>query len=185
MPNPIIEAAEYSLRSKACFETSWEALGLPYDQALADEVVRTAPEEIARRLVEAGVAREGRAISPACQLAAKNFMRPLVDCLFVGQEFEHARRDWFLFGVNYYETGDVFPVHRDLYNSDLVTIVIASISGVRKFRVESTRAMTLRPQSIMLLDGGANPEHSASCIEGPSISVVADVPSLLYPAGPR
>lgn len=165
------------LKRDSYFETSWEQLGIPYEHELAQQVIATSTEVLFRPPERPD--REARAMSEACRAAAKSLMQPVVERLFPGDENERARRDWFLFGVNYYKTGQYFPPHNDLNDPDIVTIVILSLSGVRRLGV-ANKLLELRPRAITLLDGGANPKHHALCIEGPSVSVVADVPAFIY-----
>jgi hypothetical protein len=176
-------SAEYiaeKLRNSALCVTSWQELGVPYDEEISELVLQTATQSLLRRPQEEGALREvARGASEDCRATARLLAEPIVERLFGGALYVKARQDWFLFGVNYYEQGDVFPVHRDLNNPDLTTVVIMSLSGVRMLRVEGNPPVRLTKGSIALLDGGANPEHTAWCVEGPSVSVVVDVPALL------
>jgi len=165
------------LRNTGSALTSWVELGLVYDEAGAGEVIRTVPEDLVWPHDDE-VKRSARAWSPACKAAAMVFARPVIDSLFEGDDYERARRDAHLFGVNYYENASVFPKHRDFNNSDLSTAVILSLSGVRRLKADDI-TYRLKPFSILLLDGAINPEHLAVCEEGPSVSVVVDVPGLL------
>lgn len=167
------------LLAQSYYSTSWEKLGVEYDEAAAQRVVAACPEELRRPTdFHEGIRREARAVSDACKTAAIELMQPLVDRLFVS---ELVRTRWSLFGINYYEIGDVLPFHQDLNNPEIKTTIIASLVGTRLFKLRGIhRPLLLIPQDILLLDGGANPWHYAECIEGPSVSVVADVPELLY-----
>lgn len=168
------------LREQSYFSTSWRELGLEYDQVLAQEVIAASTEKLQRPPVDQGVVREARAVSDNCKRLAKKMVTPLVEHLFDGDKYAEARNSWFLFGVNYYETGDLFPRHRDLNNPDIMTIAIVSLCGVRSLRVGNNQPIEMVPGSVVLLDGANNPIHLATCVEGPSVSVVADVPELLY-----
>lgn len=175
----MIETIGVELRNTSYYATSWEALGLPYDEVLAEEVIATCSENAIRPPQEE-VQRSARGTSPACVAAAQRLVRPIVESLFVGDEYENARNNWFLFGVNYYERGDVFPRHHDFKKPELSTVVIASLTGIRRLKVEGSPPITTAPGSITLLNGATNPEHQAWCVEAPSISVVASVPDILY-----
>jgi len=176
-----LEEIGRNLRQSACFETSFDELGLTFDDALALEVIASSTLSLTRPPVEDGLRREARVESPLCKKVARSFMQPVVECLFPIDKYPKAAKDWSLFGVNYYETGAVFPIHRDLINPDLATIVIVSLCGVRWLRVKGhDKPLRQIKGSVTLLDGGANPEHTASCLDGPSVSIVADVPSLMY-----
>ena len=174
-----LETLGTQIRTSVHALTSWEALGLTYDERLTQQIIAQCPEDLQRPPQEEGQRREARAVSQACRVAAWKLMCPLVERLFADEKYEDARANWQLFGVNYYETGDFFPPHRDLNNSGIMTIVIATVSGIRRLNVEGS-TLTLEPRSIAILDGSANPLHSAYCEEGPSVSIVADIPELLY-----
>lgn len=181
MPSTLESIAE-ELQAKHVVETSWEKLGLIFDNEAAEEVIRRCPEELYRDPTRDNehTRTVARANSPACRAAARTFIEPVVDHLFEGDQYVDARKNWVLFGVNYYDGDDRFGWHHDLYNSDVKTIVIGSISGIRRLTVEGYPPIDLEPESIVLLDGAANLWHKAECLEGPSVSVVADVPELLY-----
>lgn len=176
-----LEVAEIGaeLRQNNCVEIDWDVLGLTFDEVLAQEVIDHCPEDLKRPPQYDDIPREGRAVSPTCLAAARSFMEPLVQRLFVGDKYEEARSNWRLFGVNYYEQGDVFPRHQDFNNPSIATVVVASLVGVRGLIV-GNKHLTLVPKSITIIDGGANPFHSAYCKVGPSVSIVADIPELLY-----
>jgi len=159
-------------------ETTWQDLGLPWGQAVADEVIRTAPELLVPRHEQKGNDREcPSARSKTCMNAAKALMQPLVERLFLSDE---ARNRWRLFAVNYYNQGDVFSPHTDFNTPEIKTALVASLCGERVLTITGHQPLTLEPQSIVILDGGQNPEHRAQCTVGPSISVVADIPDLMY-----
>lgn len=156
-------------------------MGACYDEALADKVIETAPERLVREPSEDGQSRrEARARSYACEQAATKLFRPVIDQVFSGSQFYLPRYRWDLFGVNYYETGDRFAMHEDYRTPKPLVVVILSLCGVRTLTVIGQRPEQLTPGKIAFLDGRANPLHAADCTEGPSVSVVADVPDVHF-----
>ncbi len=166
------------LRTKGSAETSWAELGIPYCESWADEVIRTIPEHLVGGDFVEGIRREAISMSRPCRTAAMEFARPVIGALFEGDDFEKAREKAYLFNVNYYETDAFKGGHRDFNNSDTMTAIVLTICGRRKLTAEGTKHDQARG-SIVLIDGGVNPWHSVICEEGPSVSVVVDVPELL------
>ena len=180
---------ERDLDSQHFHQMDWDALGVPFDHGLVDEIMAVGgvPEYLARGThPEEGKSRQAFVKSPQNTsrdyiLPAIKLMDQVVESLFSGEQYERARNGWSLFNVNYYDTGDEFPPHNDFglpgekYVSKPITVVILSLSGVRRLQVEDNQPIIQRPGTITLLNGEANPRHSAVCLEGPSVSVVADV----------
>jgi hypothetical protein len=107
---------------------------------------------------------------------------PIAQVLFPGHPT--LREDMGTYAVNQYETGEFFNPHQDHFNG---TVMISTIAGTRRFNVydrepEDDVFNTISAShvvglgSIVLLNGYKNLGHAAECLEGPSISVVADVP---------
>ena len=167
------------LKATGCYQTTWKELGLSFDEELAGEIIRLSTEDHVRPATEELV-REARSNSPVCRDAARRLLGPLVNRLFDDDKYASARANWNVFGVNYYDVGNTFPMHRDFNNSDIRTALVASLSGVRILGVKGVKPIRQEVGSIVIIDGGSNPEHEAYCVEGPSVSAVEDVPELLY-----
>ena len=165
------------LRSRHFVNVSWQDLEIEQDEILHTAILSTVQNKLVHRLSVEGLQGEAKADSDECRQAARAFARPVVHALFPTDA--HAQNNWSLFAVNYYEQDTLNPPHLDKNNPDISTTVILSLTGVRILRVED-EATRLHPGTITLLDGGYNPLHSAYCVDGPSISVVADIPQLLY-----
>lgn len=173
--------------------TSYAELGLTFDAELAAELCDVAAQgtfspsaaELTAHIEKNNmtIVQEERALALGRQVVT-----PLVDGLFAGSP--RALENWNLYGINHYnEAGAGLGAHQDSVGS---TVLIASISGLRKFcvyrkepeyetfrEIEST--FTLSPGSVVILDGYADPGHFVECLEGPSVSAVFDVPDLLRP----
>jgi|GEM_PF-1422075 len=119
---------------------------------------------------------------PEIKRAASDLVQPLVEKLFAGNP--DAIAAWNLYGVNHYAEGDSFKPHQDYFDG---TVMIITVHGERSFDVYAkenaddvfnTVAATHRvgAGSVILLNGYHDLGHAASCMTGPSISVVADVP---------
>jgi hypothetical protein len=163
--------------------TSFAELDLDDDQKLAVEVSRTVErteqfrdvaDETRRGML---MFRDGQSLAVGRRLVA-----PVFAALFAGDA--NARDGFGMYCINRYETGDSFRPHQDYFDG---TVVIVTTSGKRRFDVYEKdeddvflnvqRSYTLCAGSIMLLNGFKNLGHAAQCIEGPSLSVVADVPA--------
>jgi len=113
----------------------------------------------------------------------REIVRPVFEALFPPANGEGDDAAFGMYCINHYATGDTFRPHQDYFDG---TVVITTISGTREFdvyRVEDEddvfehveTTYTLEPDSIMLLDGYSNRGHAARCLDGPSVSVVADI----------
>ena len=181
MANINISEVGMEFSKSPVFACSLSDIGLIYDDKLANQVLSTAPNELMRPPADDGESRrEARAVSPKCTEAAIGLLRPVIEQIFVGPQFELARSRWNLFGVNYYETDDRFSLHHDFEKPDEIAVVILSLSGVRKLQVHNGQSLELTADKIAFLDGRANPLHAAECTVGPSVSVVADVPNVHF-----
>lgn len=165
------------MRQKHFVRLSWQALGLNLDQDTTSEVITYATTHLVHRPAVDGIRGEARVYSEQSKRAARKLIGPVVNALFPTNTY--ARERWHLFAVNYYEEGTQIPPHRDHDNPTISTTAILSLCGVRTLRIEG-EAIRQVAGDITLLDGGANPIHTAYCLQGPSISVVADIPELLY-----
>lgn len=163
--------------------TSYDALGIPIDRGLVQAVVDTAPQVLVRPDPSdtGGIRREARATSADCKAAAMRLAAPVVKQLFQGEQHRRTRQDALLFGVNYYESGDTFPPHRDFNIPEQKTVIVISLSGRRTLHITDDNRIVYDsvPDRIVLLDGMINPEHMAKCTEGTSVSVAIDVPASL------
>lgn len=175
-----LEVVRSELKRKSCHHTNWADLGIPFDQAVAQEVVTTAKDHLVDGPSNNGESRPQYATSLACRSAARKLMSPLIGHLFGLEKQVETDGMWDVFHINYYNASNRFSRHFDFPSSTPATVVIASLSGVRSLSVEGNPVLTLNPQSVTLLDGLANPVHSADCVEAPSISVVADVRRVMY-----
>lgn len=111
---------------------------------------------------------------------AKRLISPVVAALFASND---AVDGFVVTTINRYEVGAQLKPHHDYLDG---TLLITTTTGKRHFHVyekgeddvfETIEATyTLTPGSIMLLDGYRDLGHSAECVDGPSISVVVNVP---------
>ena len=163
--------------------TSFEALGLPFPEQEADAL----QDAIRSTEQHASVQGEGRTgmlmhREDAPLEAGRLITGPIVELLFPGRP--GIKDELGMYAVNQYETGDFFNPHQDHFDG---TVMIATILGTRNFDVYKrepeddvfhtiTASHCLDVGSIVLLNGYKNLGHAAQCIEGPSISVVSDVP---------
>lgn len=189
--SPELQRITFELDTSGYSLTSYDQLGLEFDTDLAVRLCDVAAEgdfsstaadltkHIGKKLMT--MVQDERALSFGRELVS-----PVVDTLFAGSP--RARRDWQVYAMNHYETGGELGVHRDSVGS---TVVVVTASGVRNFDVykqesegspnEIEHSFLLRAGSVMIIDGQIDPSHSVSCIEGPSVSAVLDVPDLLRP----
>lgn len=112
----------------------------------------------------------------------RRLIEPVVEVLFAHKP--EAIAGLGMYAINHYEEGDFFRPHQDHFDG---TVMIMTPLGQRKFDVyrkeevddefvEIDTSYILSPGSILVLNGYRNLGHAATCIEGPSVSVVADVP---------
>lgn len=170
-----------TLRQNQYAQTSFEELGLVFDEERATELALLAQANAHRMPSFEGVLRESRGSLQICGDMARAFMQPIIDVLFCPDKYpDDVRSGWSFFGLNVYEFGDIFPPHRDFNNPEISTTVIASLTGIRQMRLTDINARINQvPGSVVLLDGAANPLHSVACISDTSVSVVADIRELL------
>jgi len=163
--------------------TSFDALGLPHYEPLATEVLRAVQGTDQFKESAHGnrsgmlMFREAQTLDLGRQLVA-----PVFGALFSGAP--EAAEGFGMYCVNHYEGGNTFKPHQDYFDG---TIVIVTTCGERRFAVYEKhdddvfvgvqRSYVLRAGSIMLLNGYMNLGHAAECTVGPSLSIVADVPS--------
>jgi hypothetical protein len=163
--------------------TSFEQLGITQYETLAtgllDAVKGTEQYEEVSREGRTGMLmyRDGGPLELGRGLA-----RPIVETLFADNA--EAVEALGMYALNHYEEGDFFNPHQDHFDG---TVMIMTTMGRRRFDVyrkepeddvfvEVAHSHILNPGSIVLLNGYKNLGHAAVCIEGPSMSVVADVP---------
>ncbi|XAY03378.1 hypothetical protein DSM112329_00192 [Paraconexibacter sp. AEG42_29] len=170
------------LESRGFAQTFFERLDLTYDETAAQRI-RAACEDkpsskAALELTEL-VDKDGITIvqDEACMEDGRDFVRPIVDILF--RDSSRAREKWSAYALNCYETGGHFGEHRDSIGA---TVLIVSVTGHRELSIgeqPKVERLTMPPGSITLLDAEHDPVHAVRCTEGPSISVVLDVPDML------
>ncbi len=163
--------------------TSFEQLGITQYEVLATDLGAAIKDtDQYREASEAGrtgmlMFREDEPLQ-----AGRGLAQPVVETLFAGRA--EAVQAMGMYAINHYEEGDFFNPHQDHFDG---TVMIMTPMGRRRFDVyrkepeddvfrEVTHSYDLGSGSIMLLNGYRNLGHAATCIEGPSISVVADVP---------
>ncbi len=168
------------LRTQKFAVVSWHELGLDINSEICTEVIQRAPLSLITPGLNGDddMYRSSRAMDERCLGAARSLATPVVERLFAHRQ--EALESWSVFGVNYYNQGDYLPFHRDFDKPEIATTAILSLSGVRTLTIEDCRPLQLCPGVIALVDGMSNPLHTASCVEGPSVSVVLEIPSLLY-----
>lgn len=163
--------------------SSFDEMGLGRYQDLAAEVHGAVERTEQFRAID-GKSRGGMLMFRDDESLAmgRRFVAPVFAALFVGNA--GARDGFGVYCVNHYETGQPFKAHQDYFDG---TVLIATTCGERRFDVYEKddddvfvhvqESYTLRAGSIMLLNGFKNLGHAAQCIDGPSLSVVADVPA--------
>jgi hypothetical protein len=163
--------------------TSFEALGLPFPKQDAHELQQALSQtEQVAQVEEEG--RTGMLMHRDEQTLALNgcISLPIAQLLFPGHPT--LREDMGTYAVNQYDTGELFNPHQDHFDG---TVMISTIAGTRRFNVYEkeleddvfntiSASHVVSLGSIVLLNGYKNLGHAAECLEGPSISVVADVP---------
>lgn len=164
--------------------TSYEKLGISDFERLALDL-RNTVETSPQLSGEQADRRNGMVMckDKITKLAGSAIMKPVVEVLF--GDNESALEAWDMYTVNHYEVGDSFKPHQDYF--DKGTVVIITTLGKRKLDVYKKEAeddvfitidtsYQLGAGAILLLDGYSDLGHAATCIEGPSISVVGDIP---------
>lgn len=164
--------------------TSFDALGLAYPEALAAQVLAGFKET--EQFAAEHDGRTGMLMfrdNEALMELGKQIILPIVDRLFGGRK--EVLDEVGMYAINQYEAGEFFRPHQDHFDG---TVMIATIAGARKFDVyhkepddDVFRTVDysyehLDVGSIVMLNGYKNLGHAAQCIEGPSVSVVSDVP---------
>lgn len=186
-----LERITYELDTKGFSVSSYDDLGLVFDSELVEKLCQaSASASFSPAAAELTKHIEKQKMTMVQDESALAFGRllvgPVVETLFAHSP--RALKGWSLYAMNRYEAGGKLGSHQDSVGS---TVLVATVSGVRKFDVykrgqaaiagQIEESFLLSPGSIMLLDGQADPEHSVECIEGPSLSAVFDVPDLLRP----
>lgn len=173
--------------------TSYERLGLPFDPKLVGELCTAAAAgtfspsaaDLTKHIEKSGMVmvQDETALD-----LGRRLVRPVVEAIF--HESPHALSNWSLYAMNRYDAPAAsLGSHQDSVGS---TVLVVTASGVRDFNIherpefvgqETPIKETIRvePGSIMILDAQADPAHSVTCVEGPSVSAVLDVPDLLRP----
>lgn len=116
--------------------------------------------------------------------AGSALVRPMIEVLFTPEQSQEGA--WDMYTVNYYfEPGHFFKPHQDYLDEG--TVVITTAAGKRRLDIykkededdvfnEVEMSYELGPGDVLLLDGAMDLGHAAVCLEGPSVSVVGDVP---------
>lgn len=171
--------------------TSYERLGLPFDSKLVGELCTAAAmgtfspaaADLTKHIEKSNMAMVQ---DEAALELGRRLVRPVVETIFHGNT--HALDKWSLYAMNRYDAPAAsLGSHQDSVGS---TVLVVTASGVRDFNIherpefvgqETPIKETIRvePGSIMILDAQADPAHSVTCVEGPSVSAVLDVPDLL------
>ncbi|MEK7599879.1 MAG: hypothetical protein AAB462_02500 [Patescibacteria group bacterium] len=166
--------------------TSFEALGINQYERLAVDLVNAVEDtDQYREAAENGrsgmlMFREDEPLKAGRLLA-----EPVFEILFADKP--EAITAMGMYAINHYEVGDFFNPHQDHFDG---TVVIMTPLGRRQLDIyrpeaeddvftEVTDTYDLVKGSIMLLNGYKNLGHAAKCTEGPSLSVVADVPMMV------
>lgn len=163
--------------------TSYKELEIPQHELLAADLVAAVHNTDQFH----DMSREGRTgmlmfREDAPLEMGRQLIRPVAEVLFGGNP--EAMAGLGMYAVNHYEVGDFFNPHQDHFDG---TVMIMTPLGRRRFDVYEkepeddvfkhiSESFVLGPGSIMLLNGYKNLGHAAVCLEGPSLSVVADVP---------
>ncbi len=170
--------------------TTYEDLGLEFNRGFATQLAdivetgtfSTAAAELTKHIEK----QKMMMVQDEKALALGRLMvRPVVEALF--ENSPRALSRWELYAMNRYEVGGSLGGHQDSVGS---TVLVATMSGKRLFNIYETPEQNheaakiidsyiLSPGSVMILDGRADPCHAVSCIDGPSVSAVFDVPDLL------
>lgn len=108
-------------------------------------------------------------------------VKPVMDVLFRGNE--QATTNWNMYTVNHFHEGHTFKPHQDYVDG---TVMIITTLGLRQIDIYNkepeddvfltvNHSYLLDAGSILVLNGYKDMGHAAKCIDGPSISIVADV----------
>lgn len=164
-------------------QTSFEALGLVYPDALAKELDESFQTTAQYQDVQDG-GRTGMLMyrDDAPLQVGRRIVTPVIEALF--SDRPGVTSELGMYAVNHYNKGDFFNPHQDHFDG---TVMITTTAGVRNFDVYDKEpeddvfrsiaaSYRLGIGSIVLLNGYKNLGHAAQCLEGPSISVVSDVP---------
>lgn len=171
--------------------TSYEQLGLPFDPKLVGELCAAAAAgtfspaaaDLTKHIEKSDMAMVQ---DEAALELGRRLVRPVVEAIF--HESPQALSKWSLYAMNRYDSPAAsLGSHQDSVGS---TVLVVTASGARDFNIherpESVGQQTpiketirVEPGSIMILDAQADPAHSVTCVEGPSVSAVLDVPDLL------
>lgn len=166
--------------------TSFEALGIDqYEHLAVDLVSAVENTDQYRQAVKNGrsgmlMFREDEPLQAGRLLA-----EPVFEILFADRP--DAITAMGMYAINHYQVGDFFNPHQDHFDG---TVMIMTPLGRRQLDIyrpepeddvftEITDSYDLTKGSIMLLNGYKNLGHAAKCVEGPSLSVVADVPMMM------
>lgn len=164
-------------------QTSFVALGLGYPEALARELDESfkVTEQYADAQAEG---RTGMLMyrDDAPLQVGRRIVTPVIETLFADRP--NVTSELGMYAVNHYIEGNFFNPHQDHFDG---TVMIVTTAGVRNFDVynkepedDTFRSIAasyrLGIGSIVLLNGYKNLGHAAQCLEGPSISIVSDVP---------
>lgn len=173
--------------------TSYEKLGLPFDPKLVGELCTAAAAgtfspaaaDLTKHIEKSNMAMVQ---DEAALELGRRLVRPVVEAIF--HESPQALDGWSLYAMNRYDAPAAsLGSHQDSVGA---TVLVVTASGTRDFNIherpESVGQQTpiketirVEPGSIMILDAQADPAHSVTCVEGPSVSAVLDVPDLLRP----
>lgn len=182
------------LTDKGYVLTSFGRLSVPFDPSLVGELCAAAAEgtfsksaaDLTKHIEKSNmtIVQDERALE-----LGRTLVRPVVAAVF--GENPAAMQNWSLYAMNHYQRpGATLGAHQDTVGS---TVMVVSVSGARDFTIyeQSTypsqqtaekETFRVEPGSIVILDAYADPLHSVTCVEGPSVSAVLDVPDMLRPA---
>lgn len=195
MSSEVLQRISTDLSEVGHSVTSYDELGVEFDEAAASELVRVVGRDVfdpdALQHVTNIDDMQGMIIAKGAETLrlGKTFMEPVVAALF--RHNPQALNGWSLYGLNRYDAGGTFEPHMDSTGG---TVIVATLSGERELDVyrrepdqhhdhpETFREIEytrwLGRGSILLVDGELDPPHAVRCIT-PSASTVVDVPVLL------
>jgi len=182
MSNPEVQRIANELEHVGHALTTFELLGIRDFEIVAADLVEVialneqfTPEQAAERTGMV-MCKDVRSKASGAKLVL-----PVLSTLFADRP--HLLDGWDMYTVNHYETGDYFKPHQDYVDG---TVVIATAVGRRALDVfvkedddvfnTVSATYDLVPGSVVILNGFMDLGHAARCVEGPSISVVGDVP---------
>lgn len=179
MANAAIQRISSDLDTDGAALASFDELGAEFDDRAIDQLLDLLTLTEKEREA-AGEARTGMLMfrESAPLDLGRRIIEPIVRRL-VDTSVELS-----LYAVNQYQAGEFFTPHQDYFDG---TVFIITVTGVREFRVYCkepeddvfttvARTYVLRAGSIMLLNGYHNLGHAVTCLKGPSVSIVGDVP---------